>query len=81
VRRYAVRVLAKMHNLRTVEPFLVALKQTDPIVREEALRALRRLGTEEARMALRQYEEQAPRLYSVWKPLVGMRKRLAEMHL
>jgi len=58
VQRRAAQVLANQNDPKLVEPFISALKTGDGIVKWEAIRALRQLGTQDALAAVHRYQQQ-----------------------
>lgn len=58
VQRRAAQVLANQNDPKLVEPFIAALKKGDGIVKWEAVRALRQLGTQDALAAVQRYQKQ-----------------------
>jgi HEAT repeat protein len=58
VQRRAAQVLANQKDPKLVQPFISALKTGDGIVKWEAVRALKQIGTHDALAAVQRYQQQ-----------------------
>jgi HEAT repeat protein len=58
VRRRTAWVLGELNDALAVKPLVFALEDNDSTVRQEVIRALRRIGTPQALVAVREYQKQ-----------------------